>query len=325
MTSTPLTTKPRAWKKLGKIYQPVGDKPWSRSHAQLPMVQPINDQWRIYFATRNEQGRSNISYLETPVGDPLAICYLHDDVLLPLGDLGTFDESGIMPLSLVRRADGIFFLYYAGWTQRKTIPYHNSIGLAISDDGCQSFRKAYRGPVLDARLDEPFFTGTAHVRIENDTWRMWYQSCTGWIRTESGVEPLYHIKYAESRDGIHWERNGVIAIDYRDSREGGICNATINATGHGFEMWYCYRKAEDYRANPANSYRIGYALSRDGIVWERQDDRAGIEVSGQGWDSQMIAYPHFLSHDGKDYLFYNGNGFGASGFGVATCEVIIDA
>lgn len=322
MAFAPVTTKIRHWKKLGKIYQPAGDKPWSRSHAQLPLVQAIDNRWRIYFATRNDQGLSNISFLETPQGDPLSIRYVHDDVLLPLGDLGTFDESGIMPLSLVQRSDGMYFLYYAGWTQRKTIPYHNSIGLATSDDGCRTFRKAYRGPLLDARLDEPFFTGTAHVQIENDTWRMWYQSCTGWIKTDDGIEPLYHIKYAESKDGIHWQRNGTVAIDYRDANEGGICNASVNATDQGYEMWYCFRNAEDYRTNSQNSYRIGYAISKDGVVWEREDDRVGIDISGQGWDSKMIAYPHFVRNGTTEYLFYNGNGFGATGFGVATREAI---
>jgi len=324
MARSPSTTRNRQWKKRGKIYQPTGDQPWSRSHAQLPLVQTIDDRWRIYFATRNEQGLSNISYLETPAGDPFTLNYVHDGVLLPLGDLGTFDESGVMPLSLVTRDDGVLFLYYAGWTQRKTIPYHNSIGLAISDDGGRSFRRAYRGPLLDARLDEPFFTGTAHVRIENDTWRMWYQSCTGWLKTGSAIEPLYHIKYAESKDGVHWERNGIVAIDYKDHQEGGICNATVNQTDSGYEMWYCYRNAEDYRTNPANSYRIGYAVSRDGIQWDRQDVHAGIDISDDGWDSQMIAYPHFVHHAGTDYLFYNGNGFGATGFGVATWKASDD-
>lgn len=313
-----MQTSNRQWQKQGQIYVPAGDKPWSRSHAQLPLVQQRENRWRIYFATRNDAGQSNISFLETPAGNPFDILTIHDGVLLPFGELGTFDESGIMPLSLVRAENGRWHLYYAGWTQRKTIPYHNSIGLAVSDDDCRSFRKLYQGPLLDARRDEPFFTGTAHVRIENGLWRMWYQSCTGWVKQGQAIEPLYHIKYAESNDGIEWKREGIVAIDYRDQEEGGICSATINARSDGYEMWYCHRNAFDYRTNPRNSYRIGYATSRDGIAWQRQDSQAGIDVSPEGWDSTMIAYPHFVRDRDTDYLFYNGNGFGASGFGVAT-------
>ena len=320
MVSTGMNIHTRQWQKQGLIYVPAGDRPWSRTHAQLPLVQQRGAYWRIYFATRNDQGQSNISFFETPAGDPGTITHLHDGVLLPFGDLGTFDESGIMPLSLVQAGNGRWHLYYAGWTQRKTIPYHNSIGLAVSDDDCRTFRKLYQGPLLDARRDEPFFTGTAHVQIENGLWRMWYQSCTGWVKNGTQVEPLYHIKYAESADGIEWRRNGSIAIDYKDAEEGGICNATINRTRAGYEMWYCYRKARDYRTNPSNSYRIGYAISDDGIRWERHDNVVGIDISSEGWDSAMIAYPHYCHFKDKEYLFYNGNGFGATGIGFATWQ-----
>lgn len=312
--------KARHWKKHGLVYVPDGQVPWARSHAQLPLVQQHDDFWRIYFATRNEQGQSNISYIETDAGDPHRIRRIHDGVLLPLGDLGTFDESGIMPLSLVPLGNGRWYMYYAGWTQRKTIPYHNSIGIAVSDDDGLTFRKLFKGPLLDARRDEPYFTGTAQVRVEEGLWRMWYQSCTGWVRQGDRIEPLYHIKYAESDDGIDWRREGCIAIDYATPDEGGICSATIHRGADGFEMWYCHRNAFDYRDNPANSYRIGYAVSDDGIRWNRFDEAAGIDVSATGWDSIMIAYPHFVRYRERDYLFYNGNGFGATGFGFAICE-----
>ncbi|MEZ5509228.1 MAG: hypothetical protein R3F47_04925 [Gammaproteobacteria bacterium] len=136
--------KARHWKKHGLVYVPDGQVPWARSHAQLPLVQQHDDFWRIYFATRNEQGQSNISYIETDAGDPHRIRRIHDGVLLPFGDLGTFDESGIMPLSLVPLGNGRWYLYYAGWTQRKTIPYHNSIGIAVSDDDGLTFRSCSR-------------------------------------------------------------------------------------------------------------------------------------------------------------------------------------
>ena len=64
-------------------------------------------------------------------------------------------------------------------------------------------------------------------------------------------------------------------------------------------------------------YRIGYATSDDGIAWTRRDDEAGIDVSEDGWDSLMVAYPHVVEHESRRYMLYNGNGFGASGFGWA--------
>ena len=72
--------------------------------------------------------------------------------------------------------------------------------------------------------------------------------------------------------------------------------------------------------NKKDSYRIGYADSADGVRWERKDHLAGIDISGEGWDANMIAYPHVLDWRGQRFLFYNGNGFGKSGFGYATWD-----
>ncbi len=47
------------------------------------------------------------------------------------------------------------------------------------------------------------------------------------------------------------------------------------------------------------------------------DEEAGIDVSGEGWDSVMVTYPSVYEHDGELHLLYNGNGFGETGIGHA--------
>jgi hypothetical protein len=64
-------------------------------------------------------------------------------------------------------------------------------------------------------------------------------------------------------------------------------------------------------------YRIGYAESIDGINWIRKDNEIDIDVSQEGWDSEMICYPSVISVKEKTYLFYNGNNNGETGFGYA--------
>lgn len=308
------------WVKKGLVYAPKGQYEWNKSHAQLPIVDSANDRgWRIYFATRDASNHSNISYVEVEAGRPENILYEHNQTLLPFGKLGTFDESGLMPLCVVNH-QGMKYLYYAGWTIRSTITYHNSIGLAISHDNGRSYEKFAEGPLFDIRPNEPYFTGTANVLVENGLWRMWYQSCTKWELLDGQPEPFYHIKYAESADGIHWRREGAVAIDYKDESEGGICSASVINEGGVYKMWYSYRRARDYRRNRLNSYRIGYAESPDGVSWTRRDQNAGIDVSDDGWDSEMIAYPFVLLQSNEKYLFYNGNGFGRTGFGYAVEE-----
>jgi hypothetical protein len=308
------------WTKQGLIYAPHGKYAWNRTHAQLPIVDPSGEaRWRVYFATRDSEGRSNIGFIEVEAGKPENILYEHDRPVLDFGPLGAFDESGLMPVALVNHA-GRKFLYYAGWSLKKTVPYENSIGLAVSADGGKTFKKYASGPLFGICPEDPYFTGTVNVLIEDGCWRAWYQSCTGWQIIDGQPEPFYHLKYAESPDGISWKRDGIVAIDYADDTEGGICGASVSKDADIYRMWYSYRKARNYRHNRKHSYRVGYAESFDGIKWSRHDAQAGIDVSETGWDSEMVAYPFVFRYGDRQYLFYNGNGFGRSGFGYAVSE-----
>jgi hypothetical protein len=80
-----------------------------------------------------------------------------------------------------------------------------------------------------------------------------------------------------------------------------------------FRMHYSWR-------GDGTGYRVGYAESSDGAHWRRADDGAGPQPAGEGWDSEMIAYPQVFAHDGQTYMLYCGNGFSAAGFGLAVLE-----
>lgn len=305
------------WTKKGLIYVPNKRFQWNKSHAQVPVVDLLNERvWRIYYASRNLSNQSQTSFIDVEAGNPANILYESSDPILPLGSLGAFDDSGIMPSSIVT-CDGLKYLYFVGWTQRASVPYHNSIGLAISRDGGNSYTKEFEGPVIATSHLEPYFTGTCYVMKEMGTWKAWYLSCTKWEVINNKPEPYYHIKYAESNDGILWNRRGVIAIDYRTMDEGGIVSASVIRGKDDYKMWYAYRKADGYRVDRRSSYKIGYAESNDGIVWERKDNESGITTSESGWDSEMIAYPNVVEYKNRRFMFYNGNGFGATGIGYA--------
>ena len=57
--------------------------------------------------------------------------------------------------------------------------------------------------------------------------------------------------------------------------------------------------------------------SVDGLTWIRLDSKVGINISTKGWDSEMIEYPFIFDHKGDRYMFYNGNGYGRTGIGLA--------
>lgn len=310
------------WIKKGLIYKPEGNLEFSQSHAQVPvpMITPDRQCVRVFFSTRDSQGRSRITYLDLDRHDLSRILKVSDKPILDLGTPGTFDDMGVMPSWSVRYENKIY-LYYIGWNVRNTVPYHNSVGLAVSHDGGESFSRVCRGPLIDRTPTEPFFAGSSCVLIENGVWKNWYLSCTEWREVDERMEPRYHIKYAESKDGINWTREGKIAIDYKSDNEAGIVKASVVRLGDEYRMWYSYRDFNEYRTNTKSSYKIGYATSADGLDWCRRDDEVGISLSRSGWDSMMMAYPHVIKEGNKLVMLYNGNGFGEAGFGFAELEL----
>ncbi|MFN3237962.1 MAG: hypothetical protein ACE37D_12995 [Pseudomonadales bacterium] len=308
------------WTKKGPVYSTSGEWTWSRTHATLPTPYLVdNNTLRIYYSSRDSLNQSNISYIDTIPHQPENVFFKNPDPVLTKGSLGAFDDSGVMPSQVLAVGDEVW-MYYFGWNVRNIIPYHNSIGLAVSKDNGVTFERFSEGPLVDRNYVEPFFCATPFVLKTNEEWQMWYLSCTKWMVHEAKAEPFYHIKQADSRNGVDWKRDGNVAIDYSGPDEAGIARPCVIMDDHGYHMWYSYRKLSGYRENRDSGYKIGYAVSEDGKAWTRKDESSGIELSKTGWDSQMIAYPYVYDIGEVRYMLYNGNGFGKSGFGYAVLE-----
>lgn len=298
------------WRKLGHIFTPSGDSPWMHSHAAVPFCEHLADNvFRIYFTARDTQSRSHTAFVDVDISPPFKILNVSEEPVLVPGSLGEFDDSGAMGCWLLKNNE-TRYLYYQGWNLGVTVPFRNSIGVATSTSG-GAFKRYSPGPIVDRSMFEPHFTATPCVCVENGKWKMWYLSCTEWEMVNGAPKHKYHIKYAESADGINWLREGKVAIDYTQDDEHAISRPSVIHDKEGWKMWYSHR---------GQSYRIGYAESVDGIKWTRMDDQVGIDVSEDGWDSEMIEYPFVFDHDGQRYMLYNGNNYGITGFGLAVLE-----
>ena len=296
------------WLKKGQILKPSGQFDWMVTHASLPFATNLGgDLFRIYFYGRDSQNRSRPGYIEVNIDQPEKILHITENPVLELGPLGAFDDSGVMPSWIVDHNDKKY-MYYVGWNQGVTVPFLTFTGLAISNDDGQNFKRFSRAPILDRNAIDPYLAHTPCVIIENRTWRMWYSSGVRWEIEDGQPKHYYHIKYAESKDGINWERKGIICIDFKSKDEYAIARPCVLKEDGLYKMWYSYR---------GKSYRIGYAESRDGIIWQRKDEEAGIDVSESGWDSEMAAYAFVFQHKANKYMLYNGNGYGKTGLGLA--------
>jgi hypothetical protein len=297
------------WRKLGLIFSPSGQCPWMRTHASLPVALHLGgDRYRIYFSSRDERNRSHVGYVEVDIRSPRETAALSGDPVLGPGPLGHFDEHGVYAASIVEN-DAAVFLYYSGWNAGVRPPlFYASIGLAISGDGGKSFRRFSPAPIMARSPFDPCLVTSPFVMRDGGLWRMWYVSGFKWEEREGSLLSYYNIKYAESDDGIRWERNGLVCVDHRPG-ERNIARPCVRKEAGLYRMWYAY--------DAGQGYRIGYAESADGYRWTRRDDEAGIAVSESGWDSRAQAYPWVFAHGDRRYMLYNGNLFGREGFGLA--------
>jgi hypothetical protein len=308
-----MSTTRFVWEKQGLIFRPDPSQHWMRSHAQVPTPLDIGGGvYRVYFSGRDDDHRAYVGFFDIDLDTPDYAVTPARLVLEP-GPLGAFDADGIYVESVVRVGNQVR-LYTIGMTKGRPDPlFYASIGYATSRDGGITFDERSLGPIM-ARSDyDPCLVTAPFVMREGERWRMWYTSGIAWTEQSHGLQSHYHVKYAESDDGMSWRRDGRVCIDFAGPEETNIARLWVVRDGDRYLGWYS--------SSGRGGYRIGYAESADGLEWARRDALAGIELSPEGWDSTALAYPAVVRHRDRWFMFYNGNAFGRDGIGLAVAQV----
>lgn len=311
--------------KIGQIFNPAAHNLEGFDccdFAQSPQALVFDSFIRVYFSTRkkdtNGKFLSVIRYVDFSKDWQKVIGFSSQEVI-ELGALGTFDEHGIFPFSPLRK-DHKILAYTCGWSRRVSVSVETSTGLAESFDNGETFTKIGTGPVFSNSLNQPFLVGDSFVLHKDEKFHMWYMFGERWIPA-NGSEPearVYKLGYAHSKNGIDWWRNDKAII--QDKLDNDECQAlpTVLFKDGVYHMFFCYRRATDFRTNPERAYKIGYAFSKDLVTWQRNDELINWgEEDVNGWDYEMKCYPNICEMDNQVYLLYNGNAFGKYGFGVA--------
>lgn len=298
------------WKKLKQIFVANQQSNWMYSHGSNPVYFKTEDGFdRIYFTCRDQHSRSHIAYIDVDFEDDFRIVNMSKDPVLKPGDLGKFDDSGVV-MGCLQKVNNKLFLYYLGWNLKVTVPWLNTIGLAVFNPKTGRFEKYSDAPVMDRSHEDPFSISYPSILFENNVYKMWYGSNLSWGENQQDMKHVF--KYAESEDGINWNRTNRIVVNLEHENEYALSKPWVIKEDGVYKMWY------SYRANGTiTTYRIGYAESNDGLNWQRKDAHVGIDVSPSGWDSQMISYPCVFDKNQKRYMLYNGNEYGKTGFGIA--------
>ena len=304
------------WNKLGLVYGPDGSLPWAKSHAMIPTPVRLNNEViRVFVTFCDDKGVGRPGYVDVSANDPLKVLGVSQQPLLDLGKAGTFDENGLLTCSVIDFGNGKMFMYYVGFELGTQIRYRLLTGLAVSENGGNSFNRFAPTPVLERSATEIYFRCGPYCHYGSQRFQLWYVAGSEWIDLNGKSMPVYDIRYAESKDGIHWPSAGKVQIAITEPDEHGFGRpCVIRKPGGGYRMFYSVRRRS------LGAYRLGYAESNNGRVWKRMDDKLNLDVTPGCFDSDAIMYAAPIYVGEKLYIFYNGNDFGRDGFAVAVLE-----
>lgn len=298
------------WKKNGLIYCPDREYAWETNSFMTPHAMNIGEnRIRIFGGVRNDAGVSRIKYIDVTERNPSEILKISDYPSLDIGNPGCFDDNGIILGDIVPVGDKLY-MYYVGFQHVQKVKFLAFSGLAISEDSGESFQRYSEAPILERTSTGRYGRCIHTILYEQGIYKCWYAIINDWKMINGIPYPVYNIWYTESKDGIHFpQEDTVLCIDV-EGAEYRIGRPKVYKTENGYEMFYS-------RDLVTKEYLPGYAVSEDGIHWERQDNKVGLTKSSEGWDSEMACYPVKYVGQEKTYIFYNGNGMGKTGVGYA--------
>lgn len=295
------------FKKISFVFVANNEYAWMNNYASHPVAKHLEKNiFRIYFSTRDILNKSYGTFLDIDILEPAKIINISNKPIIAPGSSGFFDDCGAQICSYVNHNDKEY-LYYSGWTLHTTVPFKTYLGLAICDTKDEKFIKKYNIPIIDRTHEEPLSIGWVNVIYHEDKFKMWYEYNTKWEYINGKWEYFFDIRYAESNDGINFNRNIATCIT-PTFEEKAISRPSVLIDDGIYKMWYCYKVN--------GKYRIGYAESKDGINWNRKDDLLMFDKSEEVWDSEELSYPYIFKHNNEIFMLCNGNHYGKTGFGI---------
>lgn len=296
-----------SWKRMGLVIKPNPNIPFMQSSCMIPTPYCVGKSlYKIFFGTRNSKNQSSICYALIDLKKPDKVLDYYEKTVLQPGNLGTFDDNGVLPSCLVVK-DGIHYLYTIGFKPGGTTRMDLFGGLALSKNNGDSFFRWSEAPILERNKVNPYINTAPWVIKYKDKYIMYYVGCVEWVNKDL---PRYNIQLAYSNDCINWTRNGDIAIDFEEG-EDALARPYVVIEEGLFKMWFSSKGSE---------YIIKYAESYDGLKWIRKNCDFKLSSPIKDVDDKMTCYPVVLKYMNKTIMYYNGNNYGAEGICLAVKE-----
>jgi len=307
------------------LFKPSGNIEWQQDFAQIPFGYVHGDKLKVVFATRRKPDKDR-AYCSFPAEavfalKDLSLVSLSEKPLLDLGGVGSFDEFGVMPGSILKLNTGEEVMYYCGWSRSHPAPYRWSIGIAYRQENGQ-FERIYQGPIIGQSIDYPFLTASPVVFPTKDFgYEMFHLSGTSWHLIDNRLESRYSIVKSISQDGIRWDRSSLELGRVRWSDE---CQTSPNFfmfEGSRF-MTFSYRSQIGFRKQLDRNYKTALVQEVDDCNWSII--QRTVEVREKNNIRDDIAYLSTFMYEDRMFALYNYSaGFGTSGIYISTVQLTL--
>jgi hypothetical protein len=299
---------PEPWRKLGRVLEATGG-PLDRSHAMAPTPYVMNDRVRVFFAACDSDMRGRVFSADFEPEPPFRLIGRVDGPVLDLGEPGAFDADGVNATQAFE-ADGRLALLYVGWRRGPADePYTLFTGLAFSDDGGQSFARTGE-PLLGPVSGERLFRTAAFIEPRPNGFRLLYIGGDAFVPGPGGKPiPTYSLMELQSQSPWDWQGPS------------GLLLAPDAETGEvGFGRPVSYVRRGERRLLLSIRTPAGYRLvetERDFEPDRRPPMAPVIPEPFEPWESEMTCFGAPCRVGDHELLFYNGDGYGRTGAGLA--------
>ena len=299
-----------SWEKLGLLFCPQNESPSLMSYCSMPIVHCLGHcLFRLFFSSRDQCNHSSIHDLDFKIEKIFSIHHINRDPILSKGKFGHFDDNGVYSGTVIPYHQKLY-MFYSGRSNGVDDLFYMSVGLSVSHDSGKSFQRYRESPILSRSDYDPWLVTAPCVFRFKNKWFMIYTSGTAIFSDRTSK---YDLKIATSSDFFNWEQIGKTAIPLNVG-ESNISTPSVVEINGILHMWFSVKPK-------IGEYRIGYASSKDGINWTRNDDLLGLDVSGEGFDDKGLSYPNVFVHQSYIYMVYSGNQNGKDGCGLARLKI----
>lgn len=210
------------------------------------------------------------------------------DPVMPRGGTGDWDAVDVLNPSVIRQGDA-YYNFYSGFDGKA---WHT--GLAVSPDGIAWHKEGRILSPESGTWEGNLIAANGSAIVDESGILYYYQAGEG-ERVEIGL--------ARSRNGHQWQRNGAPVLTvgpWGNWDERGVADPYVIRVASNYYMFYLGQ-------DRARRQRIGVAMSRDGVAWQKLRSNPILALGDYGaFDANGLGEPAVWASRGYYWMLYTG-------------------